>query len=59
MRKIPKEIEWLYSELGRKVKTYTKLRWKLCPFELIAPILAIGVRKAYNTTLNKVWTFRG
>lgn len=45
MRKIPKEIEQLYSGLGLKAKDYTKLRWKLCPFELIAPIFAIGVEQ--------------
>jgi len=59
LKKIPKEIEQLYSRLVLKVKVYTKLRWKFCPFKLIAPILAIGMGKAYNNTLNKVWTFRG
>lgn len=58
MKKIPKEIEQLYSGLGLKAKAYTKLRWKLCPFELIAPIFAIGIGTIYNYTLNKIWTFR-
>lgn len=58
MRKISKEIEQLYSGLGLKAKAYTKLRWKLCPFELTAPIIAIGIGMIYNYALNKMWTFK-
>ena len=39
MRKIPKEINQLYTGLGLKVELYIKLRWKLCPFEKIESFL--------------------
>ncbi len=35
LSKIPPELFNLYSDLGRKVVLYARMRWRLCPFEEI------------------------
>ena len=41
MRKIPKKIYQLYTGFNYKIRIYVKLRWKLCPFELISDFLPL------------------
>ncbi len=39
MRKIPGQVAQLYAGLGMREGLYTKLRWKLCPYETIESYL--------------------
>jgi len=39
MKRIPRDVEKLYDFCSLKDKIYIKLRWKLCPFELIERFL--------------------